>query len=281
VITARINDIGVEVPEGTSILDAARHVQVKIPTLCKHRDLVPTAACGICIVRNRGGNKLIRACCTPLEQGMELATHDREIVDVRRSTLELILSNHPQACLTCGRNGECELQSLAADFNIPVETIKRYGYKFETFKSDLDGKRWLDVPFAYEPFWEKKSSRSHATMKTADSFKYEDPEIEQMFKRSGSKGTLGEHDKTVIAVLGDPMYTKRFKLPKWNRKATVLDTHDVAVRHWNELGIPRSKSARPMASICNRSRWTPPVGWHLESDTSIIPVLHFSAAGVV
>jgi NADH-quinone oxidoreductase subunit G len=125
-IKARINQLDVEVPEGTSILDAARQVQVNIPTLCKHRDLLPTAACGICIVRNRGGNKLIRACSTPLEPGMDITTHDREIVDVRRSTLELILSNHPQACLTCGRNGECELQTLAADFNIPVETIKRY-----------------------------------------------------------------------------------------------------------------------------------------------------------
>lgn len=125
-ITARINQIEVQVPEGTSILDAARRVQVKIPTLCKHKDLLATAACGICIVRNKGGNKLIRACCTPLEPGMEITTHDREIVDVRRSTLELILSNHPQACLTCGRNGECELQTLAADFNIPMESIKRY-----------------------------------------------------------------------------------------------------------------------------------------------------------
>ena len=125
-IKARINQLEVEVPEGTSILDAARQVQVCIPTLCKHPDLLPTAACGICIVRNKGGAKLLRACCTPLENGMEIATHDREIVEVRRSTLELILSNHPQACLTCGRNGECELQALAADFNIPLETIKRY-----------------------------------------------------------------------------------------------------------------------------------------------------------
>ncbi|MBI5770505.1 MAG: iron hydrogenase small subunit [Verrucomicrobia bacterium] len=125
-ITARINDLPVEVPEGTSILDAARRVQVKIPTLCKHKDLLPTAACGICIVRNKGSNKMIRACCTPLENGMEITTHDSDIVDVRRSTLELILSNHPNACLTCGRNGECELQTLAADFNIHHEAIKRY-----------------------------------------------------------------------------------------------------------------------------------------------------------
>lgn len=125
-IKARINDLTVEVPEGTSILDAARQVQVRIPTLCKHKDLLPTAACGLCIVRNKGGNKMIRACCTPLENGMEITTHDNDIVEVRRTTLELILSNHPMACLTCGRNGECELQSLAADFNITNETIRRY-----------------------------------------------------------------------------------------------------------------------------------------------------------
>ena len=57
--------------ESASILDAARLAQVKIPTLCKHKDLLPTAACGICIVRNRGSNKMIRACATPLENGME------------------------------------------------------------------------------------------------------------------------------------------------------------------------------------------------------------------
>lgn len=125
-ITARINQLDVEVPEGTTILEAARRVQVRIPTLCHHPDLRPTAACGICVVRNRGSNRLIRACCTPIEAGMDLTTHDREIVDVRRTTLELILSNHPAACLTCGRNGECELQSLAADFNIATESIRRH-----------------------------------------------------------------------------------------------------------------------------------------------------------
>ncbi len=73
--------------------------------------------------------------------------------------------------------------------------------------------------------------------------KYDDPEIEQMFKKSGSKGTIGDHDKTVTAILGDPMYTKRFKMPKWNVKPTVLMAHEVAIKHWNELGIPRSKNA--------------------------------------
>lgn len=72
---------------------------------------------------------------------------------------------------------------------------------------------------------------------------FSDPEIERMFKKSSSKGTIGDHDKTVTAVLGDSMYTKRFKMPKWNIKPTMLSAPEVAVRHWNELGISRSKNA--------------------------------------
>jgi hypothetical protein len=91
---------------------------------------------------------------------------------------------------------------------------------------------------------------AHATRKrahaTAATLKYEDPEIERMFKKSGSKGTIGEHDKTVAAVLGDPMYAKKFKMPKWNIKVSVLNTPDVAIKHWNELGLPRSKHAHEL-----------------------------------
>jgi iron-only hydrogenase group A len=125
-IKATINGILVEVPAGTSILDAARGVQVKIPTLCKHEDLLQTAACGLCIVKVGQGRKLPRACATALEEGMEVTTHDSELTEVRRATLELILSNHPNACLTCGRNCNCELQTLAADFGIRQDNIQRY-----------------------------------------------------------------------------------------------------------------------------------------------------------
>ena len=125
-VRASINGLPVEVPAGTRILEAARAAAVQIPTLCKHKDLLPTAACGLCIVRNGTSPRLLRACCTPLEAGMSIVTHDEEIVDVRRATLELILSNHPHECLTCGRNGECELQALAASFNISHEVIKRH-----------------------------------------------------------------------------------------------------------------------------------------------------------
>jgi len=117
-IRATINGQRVEAGEGTTILEAARRVHVAIPTLCKHPDLDPTAACGLCIVKVKGMAKMPRACCTPLEDGMEVTTHDAEIVGVRRTVVELILSRHPNECVTCGRNLNCELQCLAASFGI-------------------------------------------------------------------------------------------------------------------------------------------------------------------
>ena len=124
-VQLEINNIPVEVPAGTTILDAAKSVQIQIPTLCYHPDLKPWAACGICVVRNEGSPKLLRACCTAVAPGMKIKTHDADIVRVRRTVLELMLANHPNDCLQCPRSGNCELQSLAADFgirDIPFET---------------------------------------------------------------------------------------------------------------------------------------------------------------
>ncbi len=124
-IKAKINGIPVEVEPGTTILDAAKKAQIKIPTLCKHQDLPATAGCGICIVKVKGFNKMLRSCCTPIENNMEIITHDPEIVATRRTVLELILSNHPDDCLTCGRNNNCELQNLVADFGIREESFDK------------------------------------------------------------------------------------------------------------------------------------------------------------
>ncbi len=123
---AIVNGITVDFQEGDTILDAARRVQVEIPTLCKHADLPATAACGICVVKIKGSPRMLRACCTPIGEGMEIVTHDPEIVEVRRTVLEFILSNHPNECLTCGRNNNCELQTLAADFGIREEHFAKF-----------------------------------------------------------------------------------------------------------------------------------------------------------
>lgn len=125
-IHARINGMDVTVPEGSTILDAAAQIQLKIPTLCKHPDLIASGACGLCIVRVSGQEKLPRACTTPLLSGMEITTHDPEIVELRRTVLELILSTHPAECLTCSRNLQCELQTVARDLGIHEESMPRY-----------------------------------------------------------------------------------------------------------------------------------------------------------
>jgi NADH-quinone oxidoreductase subunit G len=120
-INLKINGIPVQVEDGTTILEAAKKVNIKIPTLCHNPDLPPWASCGICIVRMAGSPKMVRACTTPVDGGMEgkeIITHDAEIIATRRTVLELILSNHPNDCLQCPRNGNCELQELAADFGI-------------------------------------------------------------------------------------------------------------------------------------------------------------------
>ncbi|HOV64714.1 MAG TPA: NADH-dependent [FeFe] hydrogenase, group A6, partial [Spirochaetia bacterium] len=106
------------VEEGISILKAAERVGVKVPTLCYHPDLPAWAACGICVVKIEGSPKMLRACATPVADGMSIITHDPEIVEVRRTVIELILSTHPNDCLECGRNQNCELQRLAAEFGI-------------------------------------------------------------------------------------------------------------------------------------------------------------------
>lgn len=125
-ISLEINGKAISVPEGTSILDAAEQLQIRIPRLCKHPDLDPTAACGLCIVKIEGNNKMLRACCTPVAEGMKVWTHDPEVIAVRKTVLELILSNHPNSCQTCARNNDCELQSLAADFGIREDAFPRY-----------------------------------------------------------------------------------------------------------------------------------------------------------
>ncbi len=117
-IQLEINGALVEVPQGTSILNAAKVAHIKIPTLCYHPDLKAGASCGICVVRNAGSPKLLRACCTEAAPGMKITTHDADIVSVRRTVLELILANHPNDCLQCPRSGNCELQKIAADFGV-------------------------------------------------------------------------------------------------------------------------------------------------------------------
>jgi NADH-quinone oxidoreductase subunit G len=117
-VNIQVNGLPMQVEDGITILKAAEKVGVKVPTLCYHPDLPAWAACGICVVKIEGSPKMLRACATPVAEGMSIITHDPEIVEVRRTVIELILSTHPNDCLECGRNQNCELQRLAAEFGV-------------------------------------------------------------------------------------------------------------------------------------------------------------------
>ncbi|MCX7027626.1 MAG: NADH-dependent [FeFe] hydrogenase, group A6 [Spirochaetes bacterium] len=103
----------IEVDAGTTILKAAKQLGIEIPTLCYHQNLNPTASCGVCIVEIEGSPALKRACCTPVEKGWKVVTNSRQLRNLRKSLVELILSDHAVECPTCASNNKCELQNLA------------------------------------------------------------------------------------------------------------------------------------------------------------------------
>lgn len=107
-----------KVPEGITLLEAAKILNINIPTLCYHPDQSVKANCRICIVEVRGRNSLVTACSTLVWEGADIITNSKFVMDTRKSILELILADHPQDCLKCIRNGKCELQTLCKQFNM-------------------------------------------------------------------------------------------------------------------------------------------------------------------
>ena len=125
--TITINGKQVEVPAGSTILDAANKLDIHIPTLCYCPDVGcgvanKPASCRLCLVEAtgiRGPRKILApACATPVAPNMEVWTNSMRAMKARRTVLELLLSDHPKDCLTCAKNQECELQKLAAEFGI-------------------------------------------------------------------------------------------------------------------------------------------------------------------
>ena len=117
-INLKINDIPVTVPEGTSILQAAKQAKIEIPSLCYLKDINCIGACRVCVVEIKGRRGLTAACTYPVEEGMEVLTNTAAVRASRKTTIELILSTHRKKCLSCVRGNHCELQKLAYDYAI-------------------------------------------------------------------------------------------------------------------------------------------------------------------
>ena len=124
-----------QVEENITILEAARRNGIDIPTLCFLKDINEVGDCRMCIVEVEGRRGFATSCIQKVEEGMVIKTHSPEILEARKIILDLILSNHHKDCLTCSRNGNCELQNLAMKFN-----VQKIEYQGEMTEHKVDDK---------------------------------------------------------------------------------------------------------------------------------------------
>ena len=117
-IKVTIDEKPVQVPMGTTILEAARMLGIRIPTLCYHEDLCIAGVCRICVVEVEGMRTLQASCAYPVTQPITVKTHSRKVRQARRHILDLMLSTHYGECYSCVRNNNCELQSLAKEYGV-------------------------------------------------------------------------------------------------------------------------------------------------------------------
>lgn len=127
-VNLKINGIPVTVDAGTRILDAAKKAGVKVPTLCYLKDVTNEGSCRMCVVEVVGAKNLVTSCFATVKEGMEVLTNSPKVLESRKTTLELILSNHDQKCLSCVRSTNCELQKLALEYGCD-------SYRFEGVKN--------------------------------------------------------------------------------------------------------------------------------------------------
>lgn len=116
-VNLKINGIAVSVPEGSTILQAAKLANVRIPTLCYLKEVQCAGSCRMCLVEATGARGLVAACVYPVSEGMEVRTNTPKVRKSRKTSLELLLSTHKKKCLSCVRSMNCELQKLALEYN--------------------------------------------------------------------------------------------------------------------------------------------------------------------
>lgn len=132
-VNLTINNIHITVPEGTTILEAARLAHIEIPTLCYLKDVNCVGSCRMCVVEATGARGLVAACVYPVAEGMEVRTNTEKCRQSRKMTLELLLSKHKKKCLSCERNHNCELQKLSLGYGVDEDR-----FQGENFTLPLD-----------------------------------------------------------------------------------------------------------------------------------------------
>jgi len=140
-INLKIDGIPVAVDEGTTILKAAKSLNIHIPTLCYHDDLCIAGNCRVCVVEMKGSRTLPASCAMPVSEGMEVMTNTLKVRTARKHIIDLLLSEHNANCTTCYKNGKCELQELAAENKISVasfiDLVPHKNYQMDAYSPSI------------------------------------------------------------------------------------------------------------------------------------------------
>lgn len=142
-IDLEVNGKSIKAKRGDTLLMALERNGIKVPTLCHIKDLFPSGACRMCVVEVEGRQGLLPACSHPVEEWMKIKTHSPRVIKARKVNTELLLSNHPDDCLYCERNGNCELQKFAEDLNVRE---RRFFGKKNKYKTDPSSASLLRDP---------------------------------------------------------------------------------------------------------------------------------------
>jgi NADH-quinone oxidoreductase subunit G/NADP-reducing hydrogenase subunit HndD len=135
-IEIQVDGRAIEAKEGETILSALKREGIHVPTLCHMEGLLPSGACRMCVVEMEGAPNFVPACSYPVVSGMKIQTRSPKVLDARRTIVELLLSNHPDDCLYCFRNGKCDLQQLSQTMGIRQ---RRYAGKRIEREKDVSG----------------------------------------------------------------------------------------------------------------------------------------------
>ena len=141
-VTLTINNRKIIASEGDTVLEAARGAGIKIPTLCHHPDLSNVGACRLCVVSVEKARTLQTACTTPIVEGMVVDTESAAARETRRFVLEMLLSDHPNDCMKCESDGDCELQDLAYEYDV---SWPAYSGAHHTYEPDPDPNPFVSI----------------------------------------------------------------------------------------------------------------------------------------
>jgi NADH-quinone oxidoreductase subunit G/NADP-reducing hydrogenase subunit HndD len=123
-ITINVNGNKIKAKQGETVLNILNDHGIKVPTLCHLKNMMPTGSCRMCVVEHKNTDKLITSCSAVVEDGMDILTHSPRVTEARKVIVELLLSNHPDDCLYCVRNGNCELQGLSEELCVTERRIQ-------------------------------------------------------------------------------------------------------------------------------------------------------------